>query len=241
MDVTNAQGGVDYDNSPFLIDLTDDMRKFWKSETDLMVALQREYPKLELTISKTWKGQTLIRPLSNESQFLIYNMRSLRGKPIAFLQMDARQNFLTAILCKVPHALSEELLEEVVPEIAKATRLTCWSFHLQQVVPTMSVKILWRGDTIPYKVKVGFLGRYDTKSFTPEPNQCFKCLRYGHISRVCTSTQARCRLCGQNHPSKQCQDRRDKQEDVTINAPIARQNIQPRAYGVRNKKKLPRP
>ena len=241
MDVTYAQGGVDYDNSPFLIDLTDDMRKFWKSETDLMVALQREYPKLELTISKTWKGQTLIRPLSNESQFLIYNMRSLRGKPIAFLQMDARQNFLTGIFCKVPHALSEELLEEVVPEIAKTTRLTCWSSHLQQVVLTMSVKILWRGDTIPYKVKVGFLGRYDIKSFTPEPSQCFKCLRYGHISRVCTSTQARCRLCGQNHPSKQCQDRRDKQEDVTINAPIARQNIQPRAYGVRNEKKLPRP
>ena len=41
----------------------------------------------------------------------------------------------------------------------------------------MSVKILWRGD----KVKVGFLGRLDTKSFTPEPNQCFKCLRYGLI------------------------------------------------------------
>ena len=112
-------------------------------------------------------------------------MRSLRGKPISFLQMDARQHFLTAILCKVPHALSEELLEEVVPEIAEATRLTCWSAQMQDVVPTMSVKILWRGDHIPYKVKVGFLGRFDTKSFTPEPNQCYKCLRvWTHRSSV---------------------------------------------------------
>ena len=111
--------------TPFLIDLTDDMRKFWRSETDVVVALRREYPKLDITVSKTWKGQTLIRPLSNDSQFLLYNMHSLRGKPIAFLQMDAWHNFLTAILCKVPHALSEELSEEVVPEIAKATRLTC--------------------------------------------------------------------------------------------------------------------
>ena len=95
----------------------------------------RSYPKLEITVTKTWKGQTLIKPLSNEAQFLLSNMRSLKSKPIAFLQMDARQNFLTAILCKVPHALSEELLEEVVQEIAKATRLNCWSYQLQEVVP----------------------------------------------------------------------------------------------------------
>ena len=181
-----------------------------------MVGLQREYPKLDITVSKTWKGQSLIRPLSNDTQFLLYNMRSLRGKPIAFLQMDARQHFLTAILCKVPHALTEELLEEVVPEIAKATRLTCWSAQMQDVVPTMSVKILWRGDHIPYKVKVGFLGRFATKSFTPEPNQCYKCLSFGHIGRVCTASHARCRLCRENHPSKQCQDRRDRQEEVKV-------------------------
>ena len=119
MYVVNTEQRVYYDNSPFLIDLTNDMRKFWRSETDVMVTLQREYPKLDITVSKTWKGQTLIRPLSNDSQFLLYNMRSLRGKPIAFLQMDAWQNFLTAILCKVPHALSEQLLEEVVPELRR--------------------------------------------------------------------------------------------------------------------------
>ena len=78
MDVVNTEQRVDYDNSPFLIDLTDDMRKFWRSETDVVVALRREYPKLDITVSKTWKGQTLRRPLSNVSQFLLYNMRSLR-------------------------------------------------------------------------------------------------------------------------------------------------------------------
>ena len=60
MDVVNTER-VDYDNSPFLIDLTDDMRKFWGSETEVMVGLQREYPKLDITVSKTWKGQTLMR------------------------------------------------------------------------------------------------------------------------------------------------------------------------------------
>ena len=39
MDVVNTER-VDYDNSPFLIDLTDDKRKFWGSETEVMVGLQ---------------------------------------------------------------------------------------------------------------------------------------------------------------------------------------------------------
>ena len=60
----------------------------------------------------------------------------------------------------------------------------------------MSVKIIWQGETIPYKVQVGFLGRFNTKPYTPEPNQCYRCLKYGHIVRVCTAQSPRCRLRG---------------------------------------------
>ena len=151
----------------FLIDVTDDMRKFWPMEAHVLIALQKFYSALEIRISKSSKGQTLIHPLSQEAVFVISNLRSLSGKPITFLQMDARPFLLTAILCKVPHALTEELIEEFVPQISKAIRMTCWSPQLQETVPTMSVKIIWEGETILYKVPIGFLGKFDTRPSFP--------------------------------------------------------------------------
>ena len=132
-----AVSDKDFDNSPFLIDITNDMKKFRPSEAHVLVALQRFYSKLEIRISKSWKGQSLIHPLSNDAMFILTNLSSLDSKPISFMQIDARLFLLTAILCKVPHAFTEDLIKEIVPQVAKAIRLTCSSTTLQKTVPTM--------------------------------------------------------------------------------------------------------
>ena len=76
-------------------------------------------------MAKSWNGQSIIHPLSNEASFVISNMHCLNGKPISFMKLDERTHFVTAILCKVPHAVSDALIEEIVPNVAKATRLNC--------------------------------------------------------------------------------------------------------------------
>ena len=80
-----------------------------------------------MRVTKSWKGQTIIHPLSNEASFVITNMHCLNGKPIAFMRLEERTHFVTAIICKVPHAVSNALIEEIVPNVAKATRLTVYS------------------------------------------------------------------------------------------------------------------
>ena len=58
---------ADFDDAPFLIDVTDDMSKFWPMESHVLDALQKFYSGLEIRISKSSKGQTLIHPLSQEA------------------------------------------------------------------------------------------------------------------------------------------------------------------------------
>ena len=126
-----------FDSSPFIIDITDDMCKFWQSEAHVLVGVQKFYANLEIRVTK-----------SQKAAFIITNLRSLSGKPISFMQMDARLHLLTAILCKVPHALTKDLIEGIAQQVAKATHMTCWSAQMQETVPTMSVKIIWEGETI---------------------------------------------------------------------------------------------
>ena len=210
--VTNS----DFDHTPFMFDITDDMKTFWPTEAHALVALQQFYGGLEIRVSKSWKGQTIIHPLSNEASFVISNMHCLNGKPISFMKLDERTHFVTAILCKVPHAVTDALIEQIVPNVAKATRLTVYSSQLDEVVPTMSVRILWKEKTIPHRVQIGFLGRFETKAWTPEPSQCYKCQKFGHIAKACTALHPRCRLCGETHLSDVCQKRKDQNLEVKV-------------------------
>ena len=175
---------LDFDHTPFTLDITNDMKRFWPTKAHVLVALQKFYGGLEIRVTKSWKGQSIIHPLSNEASFVISYMHCLNGKPIAFMRLEEPTHFVTAILCKVPHAVSDALIEEIVPNIAKATRLTVYSAQLDETVPTMSVKILWTEKTIPPRVQIGFLGRFETKSWTPEPSQCFKCQKFGHTGKL---------------------------------------------------------
>ena len=122
-----------FDSSPFIIDITDDMCKFWQSEAHVLVGVQKFYANLEIKVTK-----------SQKAAFIITNLRSLSGKPMSFMQMDARLHLLTAI----PHALTKDLIEGIAQQVAKATHMTCWSAQMQETVPTMSVKIIWEGETI---------------------------------------------------------------------------------------------
>ena len=115
-----------------MLDITDDMKRFWPTEAHVLVALQKFYGGLEIRVTKSWKGQSIIHPLSNEASFVISNMHCLNGKPIAFMRLEERTHFVTAILCKVPHAVSDALIEEIVPNVAKATQLTVYSAQLDE-------------------------------------------------------------------------------------------------------------
>ena len=112
-------------------------------------------------------------------------MNMLAGKKVKFIQLGDKPKAVNAILIRVPTYLPEDLLLSASPNLLSVTRMTKWSPAKQEVVATTTVKILWSGKSIPKKVTLGFLGDYYTKPFNPPPNQCYRCLRFGHVAIAC--------------------------------------------------------
>jgi hypothetical protein len=49
---------------------------------------------------------------------------------------------------------------------------------------------------------------YPVRPFVPEPMQCFKCRRFGHMAKICEAKQ-RCARCGRDHKTEQCTAKRE--------------------------------
>ena len=77
-------------------------------------------------------------------------------------------------------------------------------------------KILWSGKSISKKNTLGFLGVFYTKPFNPPLNQCFRCLRFGHVAIACKAESAMCRLCGESHETERCHQKKVANQEVTV-------------------------
>ena len=51
--------------------------------------------------------------------------------------------------------------------------------------------------------------RLTVKEFIPHPIRCFKCQKFGHISKNCRGKQ-KCPLCSEDHTFEECQNRENK-------------------------------
>ena len=58
--------------------------------------------------------------------------------------------------------------------------------------------LTFRGNFLPHKVSVGF-EKCRVRTYIPNPRRCFKCQKYGHVTRTCRGQQ-KCARCGdENH------------------------------------------
>lgn len=74
--------------------------------------------------------------------------------------------------------------------------------------PTESVIVTFLGTVRPSEIKAWPL-IYKVEPLSPKPLQCLKCWRYGHSVRGCRSV-LRCRLCGENHDSRECSSEKER-------------------------------
>lgn len=68
----------------------------------------------------------------------------------------------------------------------------------KDLIPSNTIKIVFRCQTLPDEVSFGYSKR-KVKPFVPNVTQCYKCLRFGHISKVCKQTEKTCNHCGTQH------------------------------------------
>lgn len=73
-----------------------------------------------------------------------------------------------------------------------------------EFIPTNTVKIFFHGQHFPEYIYI-WNARFACEPYIPATKQCFKCLRYGHLSKQCRSKEERCLTCGNNgHTKKEC-------------------------------------
>ena len=197
---------------PFVVDLASLFGAMWKSEQNVLIALQSSHPGLDITRKRAANGQALLVPMSPAVAEALDNISSLRipdpldsSKVIRqaanFFQLAPKTKRLEAILDRVPTAIDMELLASTNSKILKATRLES-SRGGRGRQETTSVKILWEGATLPKYLTIGILGRFPTHRFVPDPRQCYRCFRFGHIARACVAESPRCNHCAGPHESQ---------------------------------------
>lgn len=65
-------------------------------------------------------------------------------------------------------------------------------------IPANTIKVTFRGQQVPDEVVFGFSKR-KVKPDVPDPVQCFRCLRFGHIIKHCKQESSTCQRCSIQH------------------------------------------
>ena len=114
-----------------------------------------------------------------------------------------------------PDHLSEALAREGVVDI---NRIMVTPSQGGQRIPGKTYFLTFLRDDLPKKVKVGY-EVFPIQEYTPRPQFCANCLRYGHVAKFCRS-KAKCKKCGSDeHASNACTSESTKCYNCTLNHP----------------------
>ena len=94
-------------------------------------------------------------------------------------------------------------------DIEKTFRLQKFDKIQNKKTDTESLIIVFSSEIdFPTHLYLGYR-RLTVKEFIPHPIRCFKCQKFGHISKNCRGKQ-KCPMCSENHTFDECQDRENK-------------------------------
>ena len=103
------------------------------------------------------------------------------------------------------------------PQICKAERL-----NNKYKEATQTILCTFIGQ-IPEVVDLGMWGRYQVKTYHPEPLRCFKCQKFGHHKSVCNSGHI-CAVCSARHETEECIRKYKRGESTTPRCPNCKGN-----------------
>lgn len=116
----------------------------------------------------------------------VHKVGIIRDVPVNFSEKDIEENLLSDIKIKA---------------VSRFTRVD--SQNNEKRIPTETVKVTFYGNNLPESV-ILFFCRRKVEYFVPNPKQCKKCGRLGHLERMCKAKQFRCLSCGNNPKCNPC-------------------------------------
>ena len=203
------QTGTEYNPTVLVINAP---AQSWTGEIAVLVALSTDRPDLRI-LTRRGLTRTLIKAMTQDTLDTLLNLNQLQGKPVTFSILETARS-TTGIVQRVPAEITTALLRATNPKVRTAERMTVWDPETKTTVETMSVKIVYEG-TLPSSIPIGFLGTFSVRPYTPDPIRCYKCQRYGHMSRMCHQRHSTCGICSGRHQTSVCVQRRKAETVVT--------------------------
>lgn len=117
----------------------------------------------------------------------------------------------TGMIFDIPTKFDEQYLKENLEAILPIVSVyRCQKRKIvngsktKEWIPSNTIKVTFRGQDVPDEVTFGFSKR-KVKPHVPDVVQCYKCLRFGHISKYCKQVSNNCMNCGTQHePPQPC-------------------------------------
>lgn len=175
----------------------------WKNETEMLVALIKTHRDLLFIRKKTNKGFHILTPTNQYTLDKLDNLQTIDGKPFSVTKLKPRSPKLTGVIYNIPPFLPLDMIQEENPVVVHAKRNMRWDHKSRKHVQTRSVTIILETDKLPPSIHIRAIGTIPVKPHFPEPVRCYRCQRFGHVSKACHGDYY-CGICAGKHSTKTC-------------------------------------
>ena len=137
-------------------------------------------------------------------------------KDITLMELKPEEKLSKAIVIGYPLSLPTDRLTTLA-NIQTAQRMTT-----KDKIDSRAVLCTFTGP-IPGHVDLGAFGRFQTRTYYPEPLRCYNCQRFDHHKTQCKAPH-RCAICSGNHNTDICIQKHKQGETTTAKCPNCGQN-----------------
>ena len=169
-------------------------------------------------VDKVYNTQNGLKILCNKRQASLFKKEQKFGKYGCKFTIKDNNDFkpkVKGIIHGIPldtniFDIEKELkVQNSLVDIEKVFRLQKFDKIQDRKTDTESIIIVYNSEIVfPSYLYLGYR-RLTVKEFIPHPVRCYKCQRFGHISKNCRGKQI-CPFCGDNHSFDKCQNRDNK-------------------------------
>ena len=169
-------------------------------------------------VEKVFNTQNGLKILCNKSQANLLKKEQKFGRYRCIFTIQNRNDSkpkIRGIMHGIPldtdiSDIEKELqIQNSFVDIEKVFRLQKFDKIQEKKIDTESLIVVFRSEiNFPSQLYLGYR-RYTIKEFIPHPVRCFRCQKFGHISKNCRGKQ-KCPLCSENHSFDECQNIENK-------------------------------